>query len=230
MKQQPKSRTRRVTKHDTHKQAIMLEAKTDRQQVHINALTEADQVIISGCAGTGKTYVTATYAAQQYQSKSYNKIIITRPHVEVGKGLGYLKGDLGEKTMPWVTPIIEVLEEHLGKGVVETGIKNGNIEVAPLALMRGRSFNQALILLDEAQNLNFQEIKMLTTRVGEGSKLIINGDIQQSDLKESDGLSKIIHLVKKYQLPIPLVEYNIEDVVRSGITKQWLEVYHQEGI
>lgn len=231
MQQQPKRKTKRTaTKFDSGKGQIKLVPMTDKQKEHIDALNTSSQVLIFGSAGTGKTYVSATYAANEYQLKNINKIVITRPHVSVGKELGFLKGDLEDKVKPWCAPVLDVLEEHLGKGVVDTAIKNNNIEMAPLALMRGRSFNNAIVLLDEAQNVTFQEIKMLTTRIGEGSTLIINGDLKQSDLKDTDGLTTIVGLVKKYDLPIPVIEYSIDDVVRSGITKQWLEVFEKEGL
>jgi phosphate starvation-inducible PhoH-like protein len=179
---------------------------------------------------TGKTYCVATFAANEYHIKNIHKIVITRPHVAVGKDIGYLPGTLEEKCQPWALPVIDVLERHLGKGVVETGLKNENIEVAPLALMRGRSFENAFVICDEAQNITLQELKMLVTRIGEGSKLVLNGDIQQSDLKEADGLSKIVHLAKKHMLPIPVVEFTVDDVVRSDICKQWIVVFTEEGI
>ena len=165
-----------------------------------------------------------------YATKRIDKIVITRPHVAVGKELGFLKGDLQEKTMPWALPVLDVLEKHLGKGTVETGIKNGNIEMAPLALMRGRSFDNAFIIVDEAQNITTHELKMLLTRVGEGSTIVLNGDAQQSDLREADGLSKVIHLAKKYMLPVPTVEFGVEDIVRSDITAMWVKTFIKEGL
>ena len=187
-------------------------------------------MFILGPAGTGKTYVTTTYAADQYTLKEIDKIVITRPHVAVGKELGFLKGDLNEKTMPWALPVLDVLEKHLGKGAVETGIKNGNIEMAPLALMRGRSFDNAFIVVDEAQNITAHELKMLLTRVGEGSTIVLNGDAQQSDLKEADGLSKVIHLAKKHMLNVPIIEFGVEDIVRSGICAEWVKVFMKENL
>ena len=229
--QQPKKRTRRVvTKHDTTKQAIELVPMTERQGDYIKALDEADQVIVFGPSGTGKTFVVSSYAASLYHTKSINKIVITRPHISVGKDLGYLKGDLEEKTKPWAMPVLDVLEEQLGKGVVETGIKNGNIEMAPLALMRGRSFNNSFVICDEAQNITFHELKMLLTRVGQNTKLVLNGDVMQSDLKEADGLTKIVHLVKKHMLPVPIVEFAVDDIIRSDMTKMWVETFVKEGI
>lgn len=204
--------------------------KTDKQKNLIEALQDSNQVFILGPAGTGKTYVTATYAADLYTLKEIDKIVITRPHVAVGKELGFLKGDLQEKTMPWALPVLDVLEKHLGKGAVETGIKNGNIEMAPLALMRGRSFDNAFIIVDETQNITTHELKMLLTRVGEGTTIVLNGDIQQSDLKEADGLSKVIHLAKKHQLPVPIIEFGLEDIIRSDICAQWVRVFMEEGL
>ena len=196
----------------------------------MEALKSSRQVFILGPAGTGKTYVTATYAADLYTMKEIDKIVITRPHVAVGEKLGFLKGDLNEKTMPWALPVLDVLEKHLGKGAVETGIKNGNIEMAPLALMRGRSFDNAFIIVDETQNITTHELKMLLTRVGEGTTIVLNGDVQQSDLKEADGLTKVIHMAKKHMLPVPIVEFDMDDIIRSDITKMWVKTFYAEGI
>jgi len=225
-------RTRRKTNYKgaTAKKTSGLVPKTDRQKELIDALKENSQVFILGPAGTGKTYVTATYASDLYTTKEIDKIVITRPHVAVGKELGFLKGDLTEKTMPWALPVLDVLEKHLGKGTVETGIKNGNIEMAPLALMRGRSFDNAFIIVDETQNITTHELKMLLTRVGEGTTIVLNGDIQQSDLKEADGLSKVIHLAKKHMLPVPIIEFGVDDIIRSDICAQWVKVFMKEGL
>lgn len=231
MQQQPKKRVRRSpTKFDETRQGFTVLPMNDRQAEYIEALSTANQIIVFGPSGTGKTYVVSSYAASLYQTKEIDKIVITRPHVSVGKDLGYLKGDLEEKTKPWAMPVIDVLEQQLGKGVVETGIKNGNIEMAPLALMRGRSFNNAFVICDEAQNITFHELKMLLTRVGKNTKLVLNGDIMQSDLKEADGLSKVIHLVKKHMLPVPIVEFGVDDIVRSDMTKMWVEVFVKEKL
>ncbi len=226
------TRTRRKTNYKgaENKKTSGLVPRTDNQGLLITALKQSSQVFILGPAGTGKTYVTATYAADQYTLKEIDKIVVTRPHVAVGKELGFLKGDLHEKTMPWALPVLDVLEKHLGKGAVETGIKNGNIEMAPLALMRGRSFDNAFIIVDEAQNITIHELKMLLTRVGEGSTIVLNGDAQQSDLKEADGLSKVIHLAKKHMLDVPIIEFGVDDIVRSGICAEWVKVFMKENL
>ena len=234
VQQQPKKKQdpRRSTtyKGASKKPPVTLVPRTPKQKDFIDALTNSTQIFVLGPAGTGKTYVTATFAAKQYSAKQIDKIVITRPHVAVGKELGFLKGDLQEKTMPWALPVLDVLEKHLGKGTVETAIKLGNIEMAPLALMRGRSFEQAFIIVDETQNITTHELKMLLTRVGEGSTIVLNGDVQQSDLKEADGLSKVIHLAKKHLLPVPIIEFGVDDIVRSDICAQWVKVFMKEKL
>jgi phosphate starvation-inducible PhoH-like protein len=231
-KPKPKTRGKRETtyKGAAAKKTSGIVPKTENQGLLIEAIKSSSQVIVFGPAGTGKTYVTTTLAADLYITKKIHKIIITRPMISVGKEIGILPGDLGEKTAPWALPVLDVLTKHLGKGAVETGVKNGNIEMVPLALMRGRSFDNAFIICDEAQNITLHELKMLLTRVGEGSTIVLNGDVQQTDLKEGDGLTKTTHLAKKHMLPIPIVEFNLDDIVRSGICAQWVRVFYEEKL
>jgi len=226
------TRTRRKTnyKNASAKEVSGLVPKNDKQKELLDSLKTSNQIFILGPAGTGKTYVTATYAADLYTLKEIDRIVITRPHVAVGKDIGFLPGTLEEKTYPWALPVLDVLQKHLGKGTVDTAIKNGNIEMAPLALMRGRSFDNSFIIVDETQNITIHELKMLLTRVGEGSKIVLNGDAQQSDLKEGDGLSKAIHLAKKHMLPVPVVEFGVGDIVRSDICAEWVKVFMAEGL
>jgi phosphate starvation-inducible PhoH-like protein len=225
-------RTRRKTtyKNADLKEPIALTPRNDKQAEYISALKGSEQVIVTGPAGTGKTYISASWAASQYNIKAIDKIIITRPHVPVGKDIGYLPGTLEEKVLPWAMPVIDVLILHLGKGAVETAIKNGNIEIVPLALIRGRSFDNATILVDEAQDLTVHEMKAMLTRVGEGSQIILDGDVEQVDIKEQSGLAKIVHLAKKHHMDVPVIEFAVEDVVRSGICKAWLKVFRDEGL
>lgn len=234
IEEKPK-RTKRQTKYkgaevEGAASVVSLVPLNDRQRLYIDAIRAHDQVIVCGYSGTGKTYIAATVAANMYATKQIDRIILTRPNVSVGKDLGYLPGDLNEKFTPWAAPVLEVLMQQLGKGVVDTGIKNGNIEMAPLSTMRGRSFKDAFIILDEAQNTSIPEIKMFLTRIGEGSKVIVNGDIKQSDINQQSGLSKIIHLVKKYRMDIPVIEFTVDDIVRSEICKQWIIAFEGEGL
>lgn len=231
-KPKAKSRTKRTTtyKGAAAKKTSGIVPKNENQKKLIEAITSSSQVIVFGPAGTGKTYVTTTLAADLYTTKDIDRIVITRPMISVGKDIGILPGDVGEKVAPWALPVLDVLAKHLGKGAVDTGIKNANIEMAPLALMRGRSFDNAFIICDEAQNITTHELKMLLTRVGEGSTIVLNGDIQQTDLKDGDGLTKITHLAKKHMLPVPIVEFDLDDIVRSDICAQWTKVFYKEGI
>ena len=231
MVQQEAKRTRRKTtyKNADKKETAQLVPQNERQRDYINAIAESSQIIVLGPAGTGKTYIAATKAANMYITKQIDKIIITRPNVAAGKSIGYFPGTLEEKMMPWVMPVLEVLHWHLGKGAVETGIKNGNIEIAPFETMRGRSFTDAFVILDEAQNVTPHEIKMFLTRIGQNCTVILNGDIFQSDLSETSGLSKAIHMVKKYMLPVPVIEFQAEDIVRSDLCKQWIIAFMKEG-
>ena len=226
------TRTRRKTNYKgaTAKPVSGIVPRTEKQKDLIAAIKSSSQVLILGPAGTGKTYVTATCAADLYTLKDIHKIVITRPHVAVGKELGFLPGTLEEKSQPWALPVLDVLVKHLGRGAVDTGLKKGNIEIAPLALMRGRSFEDAFIIVDEAQNIEIPEIKMLLTRVGEGSTIVMNGDIQQSDLRGTSGLSKVIHLSKKHMLDVPVVEFGVDDIVRSGICAEWVKVFMKEKL
>ena len=209
---------------------VKLVAMNEKQQDYIDALANHDQLIVLGPSGTGKSYIAATYAANLYLQKKIHKIIITRPNVAVGKELGHLPGTLEEKYSPWLAPILDTLEKHLGKAVVETALKNGNIEMAPLAFMRGRSFDNAMLLLDEFQNTSFEEFKMFITRVGQDCKVVMNGDIKQSDIRGQSGLAKAIDLAKKYSIDAAVIEFTLDDVVRSDICKQWLTAFYGEGL
>lgn len=226
----PVKKTRRKTtyKNAEKKETIQLLPRSENQGLYIEAIKTQNQIIVLGPAGTGKTYIAATAAANLYTKKEIDKIVITRPNVAAGKSIGYFPGTLEEKMMPWVMPVLEVLHWQLGKGAVDTGIKNGNIEIAPFETMRGRSFRDAFVILDEAQNVSPHEIKMFLTRIGENCKVILNGDIFQSDLNETSGLAKAIHMVKKYMLPVPVIEFGVDDIVRSDLCKQWIIAFMKE--
>mgnify|MGYP003629852769 FL=1 len=232
MSEDKPKKTRRKTNYKgaAEKNTIELLGKSVKQTEYIDALGSADQVIVLGPAGTGKTYIAATAACNLYITKKIDKIIITRPNVAAGKSIGYFPGTLEEKMMPWVMPVLEILHRHLSKGVVDTGIKSGNIEIAPFETMRGRSFEDAFVILDEAQNVTPHEMKMFLTRVGENCTVILNGDIMQSDLNETSGLAKAILVAKKHLIPVPIIEFGVDDIVRSKLCKQWIVAFMKEGM
>lgn len=210
-------------------QPTPLLAKTDGQLRLIRAIKDNQQVVVSGPAGTGKSYIPAVMAADWLREGRVKQIILCRPMVSVGRSMGFLPGDQLEKTMPWMIPLIEPLNARLGKSYVEHAIKSGKIEVAPLETMRGRTFKDSFVILDEAQNCDIEELKMLVTRIGEETQLVIDGDIAQSDRKDS-GLSQLIRIAEKYDIGCEPVSLTLDDVVRSGITKQWLIAFHKENL
>lgn len=230
--QRPKVQTKRDStyKGSVTKKVSGMVPKTDNQSKLVEAIHSHSQVIVFGPAGTGKTYVTATMASDMYTTKKIDKIVITRPMISVGKDIGILPGELIDKVAPWALPVLDILIKHLGKAVVEIALKSGNIEIAPLAMMRGRSFDDAFIICDEAQNITTQELKMLLTRVGEGSTIVLNGDVQQTDLKAGSGLPVIVELAGRYELDVPIIEFDLDDIVRSDICAQWVRVFYKEKL
>lgn len=209
---------------------VQLLPKTERQREYIQALKSSPQVIVMGPAGTGKTYIAASKAVQLFESNTVEKIILTRPNVASGRSLGFFPGTLEEKIGPWVVPFVEVFEEHLGKEATEIAMKKGNIQVVPFEVMRGRTFKNAFVILDEAQNATPHELKMFLSRIGENTQVVLNGDIAQSDLRDESGLSKIINIVRKQELPVPVIEFGLDDIVRSDICAMWIKAFVRAGI
>lgn len=208
-------------------QPDQIQAQTDNQAKLIKAINSSEQVVVLGPAGTGKSFITAGMAADWYAKNSRNRIIITRPMVPVGEDFGYLPGTLEEKTMPWAMPVLDIIQQRVGAGKLECDLGK-TVLIEPLQLMRGRTFDDAWIIADECQNLTVEQAKMLVTRVGVNAKLLINGDLKQKDIDESSGLQWIINSVRNNNLPVPIVEFEIDDCQRSGICRMWLEVMDKE--
>ena len=204
---------------------IEIYAQTYNQQIYAEALKKDPLVFVTGCAGTGKTYMASTMAAKLYNERRIRQIVITRPNVASGKGLGFFPGDLEEKMAPWVAPIVQVLVKHLGAQKVEAMKKDGSIVIEPFETMRGRTFDNAFVLLDEAQNTTYDELKMFLTRIGKDTKVVVNGDVQQTDLKQNSGLRKIIHITKSQMLPYAVIEMTEDDIVRSDICATWIRAF-----
>ena len=230
-----KPRGKRVTKYkgaevESISKLAPILPRNPNQKAYVDALKTSNQVIALGPSGTGKTWIPVTFACNLLLGRKIDKIILTRPAVSVGKSLGSLPGDMNEKYGPWLSPLLTTMEEQLGKNKVDTDIKNGNIRMAPLEYMRGSSFNDAFVICDEAQNLTVEEFKMLATRIGENCTFVLSGDIRQSDIKQQSGLSKAIHLAKKYQMDIPVIEFSVDDIVRSDVCKEWIKAFYTEGL
>ncbi len=197
------------------------------QSDYLDALKTSPQVVVLGPAGTGKTWIAATYAADLYRQRRIDKIILTRPNVPCGRSLGYFPGTMEEKFAPWAEPVIQAIKERIGAGAYDIALKNGDIELVPFEVMRGRSWKSAFILLDEAQNATPAEMKTFLTRIGEDSTIVINGDVSQCDLRESSGLRTVVHLIKSQMLPVPVIEFTLNDIVRSGICEMWVRAFEE---
>jgi phosphate starvation-inducible PhoH-like protein len=193
------------------------------QGTYLEAIQNNEVVFGIGSAGTGKTYVAASYAAGELFHRRIDKIILTRPNVETGRGMGFLPGELEEKYAPYLDPFDSVFTRTLGKGFYDYALKSKAIEPRPLGFMRGSSFDNAIILVDEVQNLTKTEFKMLLSRIGKNCKVILSGDPDQVDIPDSG----IHDAVKRLEgLPgIEVVRFLDEDIVRSKMCKQIIIAY-----
>jgi len=207
---------------------IVVKAKTANQKKLIEAASNYDIVFATGPAGTGKTYTAVALAVKALKDKEVKKIIITRPAVEAGENLGFLPGDLKEKIDPYLRPIYDALDDMIQAEKLKFYIENRTIEIAPLAYMRGRTLNNAFILLDEAQNTTPMQIKMFLTRMGPLSKTIITGDKTQIDLPKNQrsGLADALEILKNIS-GIGFVELDGRDVVRHKLVRDILNAYEK---
>ena len=221
----PNGTTKSVTIKTSRKH---INIRSTNQQKYVNAIIENDAVFAIGPAGTGKTYLAVARAVEALESSNIKRIVLVRPAVEAGEKLGFLPGDLSEKVDPYLRPIYDALYEFIGFERVNRLIEKQVIEVAPLAFMRGRTLNEAYIILDEAQNTTIPQMKMFLTRMGFGSKMVITGDITQIDLPvpNQSGLIdaiKILHNIEN----IAFCNFDAHDVVRHQLVKKIVSAYDQ---
>ncbi len=203
-----------------------IHAKTLNQKHYLYAINENDMVFSIGPAGTGKTYVAVVNAIAKLKQGEIKKIILTRPAVEAGENLGFLPGDLKEKVDPYLRPLYDALYEILGNKQTEEMIEKGIIEIAPLAYMRGRTLENAYVILDEAQNATLNQMKLFLTRLGFNSKMVITGDITQIDLpnKHNSGLIQASNLLKDIN-GISIIYFEKIDVIRHPLVQKVLARY-----
>ena len=220
-----------VTFYDKSNQFRPVQARTETQGQYIACILSRDITFGIGPAGTGKTYVAAGLAAEALNKGTINSIVICRPMVGCDEDMGFLPGNQQEKYDPWVEPVISVLEQKLGKSQVRMFLKNGNIQAKPLMLMRGKTHERSWVILDEAQNTTPEQMKMFLTRIGEGSKVIIDGDLTQSDLRDGrgvrirNGLEDALQRLRRIP-EIGVVEFTMDDIVRHGLIRKILEAYN----
>jgi phosphate starvation-inducible PhoH-like protein len=207
-----------------------VKALNRKQAAYLDALHHSSQVIVLGPAGTGKTWIAATYAADLFRNGCIDKIILTRPNVPCGRSLGYFPGTLENKFAHWAAPVVDAIGERMGKAAYEIALKKGDVEMVPFEVMRGRSWKNAFVLLDEAQNCTSAELKTFLTRIGENCTVVINGDVSQCDLDQASGLSTVLHLVKSQMLPVPIVEFAREDIVRSAECAMWVHAFEAANL
>jgi phosphate starvation-inducible PhoH-like protein len=203
--------------------------KSLSQETYLLKLNDPNKMIVFaiGPAGTGKTMLAVQWAIDQLKYGSADKIIITRPAVSVDEEHGFLPGDLNEKMAPWTKPIFDVIAENFNAREIENFIKEGVIETSPLAYMRGRTFKNAVVVADEMQNATPSQMKMLLTRLGQNSKMVVTGDLQQADRPSNNGLLEFLGLYNNFQghRYVDLVKFDVQDVERHEAVKEILAIY-----
>ena len=205
-------------------------ARSEKQSEYIKALKENDIVFSLGPAGTGKSFLAVSVAVTLLMEKKIDRVILSRPAVEAGEKLGFLPGDMKEKVDPYLRPLYDALYELFGADKIDKKIESGEIEIAPLAFMRGRTLKNCFAILDEAQNATETQIKMFLTRIGENSKLVVNGDPSQIDLinKKHSGLVKSKNILKDIK-EIKLIEFDHNDVVRHPLVSKIIRAYQNKS-
>lgn len=203
-----------------------IKCKTIGQKKYVDAINKNTVVFGVGPAGTGKTYLAVAIAVTAYKNKEIEKIILTRPAVEAGEKLGFLPGDLQNKVDPYLRPLYDALQEMFGLETYQKLIERNVIEIAPLAYMRGRTLNNSFIILDEAQNTTREQMKMFLTRMGEGSRMVITGDVTQIDLPEGkkSGLKHAVSILKNIK-GVDIVNLTHKDVVRHPLVAEIIKAY-----
>lgn len=227
MKRSIKQRNERIAKEE---RSFHIQPKTINQQLLLEAIEEFPIVVTLGAAGVGKTYCAASKVAQLYLTGKYDTIILTRSNVPTGRSLGFFPGDIKEKLTPWLMPMISVLEKQIGKTKYEYIVSKDILQMQPLETIRGRSFENSLVLVDECQNLTIEELKAITTRLGENSKMVLMGDSSQSDINSGKDILKFVSICRKHNIEIPIVEFTVEDIVRSDIVGQLVKAFIKEKI
>ena len=206
-------------------------ARSEKQSVYIKALKENDIVMSLGPAGTGKSFLAVSVGITLLMEKKIDRVILSRPAVEAGEKLGFLPGDMKEKVDPYLRPLYDALYELFGADIIDKKIESGEIEIAPLAFMRGRTLKNCFAILDEAQNATATQIKMFLTRIGENSKLVVNGDPSQVDLinKRDSGLIKSKKILEDLD-EIKIIEFDHNDVVRHPLVSKIIKAYQNKSI
>jgi phosphate starvation-inducible PhoH-like protein len=211
------------------KQRVQLSPRNANQELYVRKLQDdAKSIILAiGPAGTGKTMLAVQNGIRLFQEGKVDKIIVTRPAVSVDEDLGFLPGTLNEKMAPWTRPIFDVLGEYYQQKDIAKMLEDGTIEISPLAYMRGRTFKNAYIIADECQNTTVNQMKMLLTRLGDGSRMVVTGDLAQADRLNDNGLINFCNLLggKQGLKHVDIVQFNARDIERHNAVKEVLALY-----
>lgn len=207
---------------------ISVKPMNQGQAEYIQSLNTCPCTIVVGPAGTGKTFLAASIAAQHLANRDIEAIVLSRPNVPVGKSLGAFPGTVEEKMEPWLMAITTTLKRQLGVGFYEHALKSGIIQIQPVETIRGRSFDNCDLLFDESQLLEVDELKAIVTRIGENSRLVLMGDTTQRD-NQGKGLEYLISLADRYDLPVEVHEFTSDDIVRSAICKAFVKAFEADN-
>lgn len=206
-----------------------LVAKSPSQKSYIDRLHRGESVFAVGPAGTGKTYIPARLAAAKLREGAISKIIISRVTVAPPRhALGFLPGKVGDKMAPWLVPVFDGIKAEVSGTTLEKWKIEGKLEVVPFEFMRGRTFKDCWVILDEAQNATMPDLKLLLTRIGEDCQVVVTGDLDQIDIRDS-GLFEVIRIARAHDVPMAVAHFGTEDVVRSAFTKAWVAAFQAES-
>lgn len=207
-----------------------LKPRNEKQVAYIHSINTNPLTIATGFAGTSKTFIPTTMACDAYLKGEINKIVFSRPNISNSKSLGMFKGSAIEKMEMWLMPVISILRDRLTPGGLETAIENGNIVFMPLEVIKGYSAEKCFFIIDEGEDITVDEARKIVTRQGHGCKMVISGDVSQSELKERSGLKWIVGMTQKYsQLQVGYVDFNhVNDIERGEACKQWIIAINKE--
>lgn len=225
-KRERESMSQNKKKKEYNNRPITIEPKNEPQSRYLMSLESKDLIFATGPAGTGKSYIALAYAAKMFMEMKIDKIIVTRPLVEAGNSIGALPGEMEDKIAPYFQPPKDILCELLGESHVDYLIKSKAIEFQPLEFLRGSTFKNSMIILDEGQNVTITGMRLFLSRIGGGCKVVVNGDVEQSDLdsRDIDGMTDAMNKLSSIN-ELAIVEFEDEDIVRSKLAKKIIMAY-----
>jgi len=207
-----------------------INAKSNTQRDYLKALQQKILIVGTGAAGTGKTFVAASHAANRLVHGEVDSIVLSRPYVAMGRSSGFFPGTVHEKLEPYLKPMLNVFKKRLGDNAYACDLRKGRISIQPMEAIRGMSFEDCVLIIDEAQNTTKDEMKSIVTRIGENCQLILCGDPAQTDIKGENGLEFISRIIESEKVEgAEVIVFTSKDIVRSGITKQFVQIFDKIG-